>query len=116
MECPTPLRYCANLSTMFVRETANLLDRFGLAKEAGFSAVELAFPYDHPKEDVARALNRAGLHQVLINADPGTTLGLAALPGREADFRHSLETSVEYCQALKCPRYLLVRPEEPGSS
>ena len=31
--------------------------------------------------------------------------GYAALPGREADFKSSLATAIEYAVAVECPRY-----------
>lgn len=30
--------------------------------------------------------------------------GIAAVPGREQAFKDSLQTSIKYCTALKCPR------------
>ena len=35
----------------------------------------------------------------------GTSLGFAALDGREADYMDSLKRSIEYCKALDCKRY-----------
>ena len=65
-----PLKFCANLSFMF-QETASLLERYGLAKEAGFKAVECAFPYDYGVEKVVEAKKNAGVEQILINAYVG---------------------------------------------
>ena len=31
-------------------------------------------------------------------------VGIAAIPGREKEFRESLETCVDYCKALACKR------------
>ena len=67
----SPLRFCANLSMMFCEES-NLLRRYSLASSAGFKAVELAFPYDFSKEDLAQEKDKLGLEQILINAYPGT--------------------------------------------
>ncbi len=39
-------RFAANLSMMFTE--APFLDRFALARAAGFEAVEFLFPYEHP--------------------------------------------------------------------
>ena len=97
------LRFCANLTMMF-GESSNLIDRYQLAKAAGFKAVECAFPYDFPKEDLLKAKNDAGVDQVLLNAFPGTSLGFAALEGKEKDFMDSLVKSVEYCKTLGCKR------------
>ena len=56
---------------MFQSETSDLLERYHLAKNAGFKAVEVAFPYDIPKELLKEVKERTGLEQVLINSFPG---------------------------------------------
>jgi hydroxypyruvate isomerase len=84
------------------------LARFSAAAEAGFTAVEFLFPYDHPKSELAARLREAGLEQVLFNLPPGDwnagERGVAALPGRESEFRAGLATALEYAEALGCPR------------
>ena len=65
------LKFCANLSFMFQSETSDLLERYHLAKNAGFKAVEVAFPYDIPKELLKEVKERTGLEQVLLNTFPG---------------------------------------------
>ena len=76
-------RFAANLSMMFTE--VPFLDRFARAREAGFTAVEFLFPYEHPAEEIARRLRDNGLSQVLFNAPPGDWAagerGIAALPG-----------------------------------
>ena len=49
--------FAANLSTMFT--DLPFLERFEAAARCGFGAVELAFPYAHPKEEVAERLSAA---------------------------------------------------------
>ena len=98
-----PLRFCANLTTMFT-ETSSLAERYELAHRSGFSAVECAFPYGVPAEELQRVLAALGLKQVLINAEPGASLGFAAVVGKEAEFMESLRKSVEYCKTLQCKR------------
>jgi len=97
---PMP-RFAANLSMMFTEWA--FLDRFAAAAEAGFDAVEFLFPYEHPVEAVARALADNGLTQALFNLPAGDFAagerGLAALQGREADFRASLATARPYVEA-----------------
>ena len=56
---------------MFQSETSNSLERYRLAKDAGFKAVEVAFPYDISKELLGEAKERIGLKQVLLNTSPG---------------------------------------------
>ena len=100
----TKLKFCANLTTMYVKETSSLLERYSLAKSFGFTAVECAFPYDIPIEKLKQAKESNGLEQVLINTFPGSSLGFAALIGKEDAFMSSLEKSIEYCTALNCQR------------
>src|SRR5437867_9224485 len=86
-------RFAANLSMMFPELEPR--GRFQAAREAGFSAVEYLRPYVHKLAEVRSWLTDAGLELVLINSPAGNAeageRGLAALPGREADFRDSFE-------------------------
>ena len=81
--------FAANL-TMMYQEHA-FLDRFAAAARDGFTAVEYLFPYEYPAETLAGLLKENGLIQVLFNAPPGDwkagERGIAALPGREAEYR-----------------------------
>lgn len=99
-------RFAANLSMMFTEHS--FLDRFAAAAAAGFEAVEFMFPYDFPAADVAKKLTDAGLELVLFNMPPGDWAaderGLAALPGREEEFRASVATALAYAQTLGCKR------------
>lgn len=99
-------RFAANLSMLFA-ELA-FLDRFAAAAAAGFTAVEFLFPYDYPAAQLAELLARHRLTQVLFNLPPGDWAagerGLAALPGREAEFAEQLGRALDYAQALGCKR------------
>jgi hydroxypyruvate isomerase len=99
-------RFAANLSMMF--NEVPFLERFARAKKAGFEAVEFLFPYDHPADEVAGALKDQGLTQALFNMPPGDWAngerGIAALPGRESEFRAAVDKALEYADALDCPR------------
>ncbi|CAB3368247.1 Hypothetical predicted protein [Cloeon dipterum] len=90
------------------QESTSLLERYALAAKAGFKWVECAFPYDHPLEEVVAAKEAAGVQQALINIHVGDVtkgeLGTAAEPGREEDFKKSLQLAVDYAKALKCNR------------
>jgi hydroxypyruvate isomerase len=83
-------RFACNISLMFP-ELA-FLDRINAAAGAGFKAVECQFPYHVDAIDIADACAVAGVKLALINAPPGNweagERGLAALPGREQEFRH----------------------------
>jgi hydroxypyruvate isomerase len=96
----------ANLSFLFPE--LPFLDRFAAAKAAGFSAVEFAFAYEHPADQVARAAKAAGVEVVLMNLPPGDweagERGLSALAGRESDFRAALDRAILYAEAAGCRR------------
>ncbi len=99
-------KFAANLTMMF--NEVPFPQRFAAAARAGFKAVEFLFPYDHAPEDVARWLKENGLENVLFNLPPGDWAagerGIAALPGREEEFRASVATALEYAHALGTPR------------
>lgn len=96
--------FAANLSMLFTE--ADFMDRFGLAREAGFTGVEYLFPYDWPEEDLKRELETNGLTQVLFNLPPGNwgagERGIACLPDRVGEFRVGVDQAIRYARALNC--------------
>lgn len=100
------IRFAANLSMLF--EEVPFLDRFKEAKLSGFEGVEFLFPYEYSKVELLEKLDAEGLTQVLFNLPPGNwekgERGLAALPGRESEFQHSVEHALEYAEHLGCKR------------
>jgi hydroxypyruvate isomerase len=102
--------FAANLTTMFNEH--RFLDRFAAAADAGFSAVEYLFPYDHPPEEIARRLDRHGLTQALFNMPPGDFAkgdrGLAALPDRFDEVKAGVATALRYAQATGARRLHLM--------
>ena len=97
-------RFSANISVLFTEH--DLTERFAAAADAGFAAVEIQFPYDHPPQDLARVREAAGVEVVLLNIPAGNMLagerGIACLPGREAEFRAGVARAAEYAKALRC--------------
>src|SRR3954463_7992405 len=93
-------RFAANLAYLFTERP--LLERFGAAAAAGFSAVELQFPYDHAPSAVRAELERHGLMQLGVNTPFGREgeFGLAAVPGREDDFRRLFTQALDYTAAI----------------
>ncbi len=95
-------RFAANLSMMYTEHA--FVDRFAAAAQDGFKAVEFLFPYDYPAETLRQLLADNGLVQALFNAPPGDwkggERGLASLPGREDDFKRSIDTALEYASVL----------------
>lgn len=96
--------FAANLSMLFTE--ADFMDRFRLAREAGFTGIEYLFPYDWPEEDLKRALADNGLRQVLFNLPPGDwsagERGIACLPDRVDEFAEGVDQAIRYARALNC--------------
>lgn len=95
-------RFAANLSMMYNEHA--FLDRFAAAAADGFQAVEYLFPYEHPAAEIRARLDEHGLTQALFNAPPGDWAagerGLAALPGRETEFRAAFSRALEYASVI----------------
>jgi hydroxypyruvate isomerase len=103
-------KFAANFS--FLYQEMPFLDRYAAAAKDGFKGVEFLFPYEFDKRELAARLTGNGLQQALFNAPPGDWAGgergIACLPGREAEFKQSIATALEYAQALSCPRVHVV--------
>ena len=95
-------RFAANLSFLF--NEVPFLDRFAAAADAGFSAVEFMFPYEWPAEELIARLDLHKLKLVLFNAAQGDWAagerGIAALPGREAQFESAISLALDYAEVL----------------
>ncbi|QYY32988.1 hydroxypyruvate isomerase family protein [Cupriavidus pinatubonensis] len=95
-------RFAANLSMMYTEH--DFLDRFAAAAADGFQAVEYLFPYEYPAAELRARLDASGLVQALFNAPPGDWAagerGIAALPGREAEFRDAFGRALEYAGVI----------------
>ena len=95
-------RFAANL-TMLFNEVA-FLDRFALAAEAGFKAVEFLFPYAYAAQDIRQRLDAHGLHLVLYNLPPGDwdagERGIACHPDRVEEFRTGVTRGIAYAKTL----------------
>ena len=97
-------QFAANLHYLFTE--LPFLERFEVAAAAGFKAVEFQVPYDYPTAVLSARLHANGLKMVLFDAPVGDWArgdrGLAAVPGREKEFRDGLDVVVEYANALDC--------------
>ena len=107
-------QFAAHLSLMYPE--LPLLDRFAAAARDGFRAVELHFPYAVDPREIAARLQDNGLQLVLFDAPAGGfapadmahawdqgARGLAAQPGREAEFRAGVLDALRYAERLGCP-------------
>ena len=95
-------RFAANLAYLFTERP--FMERFAAAAAAGFKAVELQFPYEFAPSAVKAELERHGLAMLGINTPPGRReageFGLAAVPGREADFAAQFRQALDYVVAI----------------
>lgn len=66
-----PLRFCANLNFLFCETGVNVLEKFRLAKAAGFRGVEIVFPSEFSKDVVSAAQKENNLDVVLVNISLG---------------------------------------------
>jgi hydroxypyruvate isomerase len=99
-------KFAANLSMLFTE--VPFLDRFALARQAGFEAVEFLFPYAFNAADIAARLRQHRLQLVLFNLPCGDwdagQRGMACDPARVAPFRASVDTALAYARALGVTR------------
>jgi hydroxypyruvate isomerase len=111
--------FAANLSFMF--NEWDFLDRFQAAADAGFTAVEYLFPYEHAPDAIAARLDQAGLTQALFNLPPGDWAagerGMAALTGRFDHVKESLAAALPYIKATGVGRVHMMAgiadPQDP---
>lgn len=97
-------RFSANLG--FLWTDRPLADAIVAAGKARFDAVECHQPFEHPVENIRAALADAGLAMVTLNTGVGDAeageLGLAAVPGRQAEARELIDQAVDYAAAIGC--------------
>jgi hydroxypyruvate isomerase len=95
-------RFAANLSMMYNEHA--FLDRFAAAARDGFKAIEFLFPYEFRAGELKARLDAHALTQALFNAPPGDwsrgERGIASLPGREDEFKRSVDTALDYARVL----------------
>jgi 2-dehydrotetronate isomerase len=103
-------RFAANLTLMF--NEWSFLDRFDAAAQAGFTAVEYLFPYEHRPHAIGQRLERNGLTQALFNFPPGNFAagerGLASLPERFEELKEGVRTALIYAEATGAKRLHLM--------
>jgi len=99
-------KLAANLTMLFTEYP--LLERFERAAAAGFTGVEILFPYAEPAQTVRAALDRNDLFLVLFNLPAGDWAagdrGIAAQPSRGEEFAEGLKQAVSYAEALRPSR------------
>ncbi|MGH8494301.1 MAG: hydroxypyruvate isomerase family protein [Moraxellaceae bacterium] len=109
------LKFSANLSLLFTERP--LIERFATARAAGFSAVEIQFPYELSTADIKAELQAHHLELVLINVPTGDLMqggdGFAGVPGRQAEFRSACQQAMDYAQALDVKRINILSGRQP---
>lgn len=97
------MKPAANLSLLY--PGLPLAERCARAAADGFSGIEILFPYAAEHRELPALLRAHGLALTLINTPPGHAgeRGLAALPGREHDFRAAFAQALDVAVACGCP-------------
>lgn len=95
-------KFAANLTMLF--NEAPFLDRFALARQEGFDAVEFLFPYSFPAERIKELLAEHRLKLVLHNLPAGDwdagERGIACHPDRVDEFRAGVARAIGYAKVL----------------
>jgi hydroxypyruvate isomerase len=94
-------KIAANIAYMFT-ERPSLLERVGAAARAGFSAIELQFPYDVAPAELKAEIGKHKLTVLGLNTERGGVdqFGMAAVPGRERDFATLFGQALDYIVAI----------------
>lgn len=99
------MKLSANLAVLW--DELPFLDRFDAAAAAGFTAVEVPFPYEYPAQDLQDAMRRTGLAINLISAPPpnytGGAVVFASTPGQDGRFQHDMRRVYRYADVLRVP-------------
>ncbi len=94
----------ANISLLY--QEFPFLERIKEAEKSGFRAIEVMYPYAYSAHAVRDELLSRNMALSVLNAPPGNHAngerGLAALPGREQDFKDSLDQAIEYAVVTHC--------------
>lgn len=112
------MRFSANISTMY--KEVPFLERFRLAAEAGFRAVEFWWPTDD-LSDVRTAVDETGLEVALFNFDggdmPAGERGLLSNPDTIDRFKENVPVALDVAAHFRCRKLnLLVGMALPHTS
>lgn len=110
--------FAANLTMLF--NEVPFMERFSLARTAGFKAVEFLFPYAFDAQDIKSALDNNALKLVLHNLPAGDwdagERGIACLPDRVSEFRSSVAKAIEYATILGVQQLNCLAGKTPAGS
>lgn len=114
----TSLQLGINLSMIFTE--VPLIERFALARQAGFDTVEIQFPYELSITEIQQQLEQHQLKLCLINVPAGDLmqggLGLACQPDKTSEYQQAVQQAIAYATALNVPTINVLsgrcRPEQ----
>jgi len=96
-------RFAINVSTLFTEYP--LIERFAKAANAGFSHVEIQFPYELNAPCIKEQLEKHSIKAILMNIPAGDwsagDRGIACDPARVSEFRNGVHTCAKYAQILE---------------
>jgi hydroxypyruvate isomerase len=99
-------RFAANLNLQF--NEVPMLERYARAASAGFTQVEVLFPYRDGLDQVSDALRQQQLELVLFDTEPGDFAsgerGYLCIPGQEAFLEQTFRAGIEMARQLGCSR------------
>ncbi len=105
------LKFSANLSLLFTE--LDFMQRFKAARDAGFNAVEVQFPYAFSAQAIQQQVEEHRLELMLFNIDAADLLqggeGLAAVPEKVEQFKRAVEKARDYAEILH-PQVINVLP------
>jgi hydroxypyruvate isomerase len=109
-------RFAANLSMLFM--DVPLLQRFERAARAGFTTVEMQFPYEAPAAALREQLVDHRLKMVLHNLPGGDFAagdrGIACNPARVDEFRAGVARAIDYATTLRVPQLNCLAGKAPA--
>jgi hydroxypyruvate isomerase len=95
----------ANLRWLFLEWP--FLERIDVAARMGFRAVDFSLPYDCPAVAIRERLDATGIGFVYMLTPSGDwdagEMGVAALPGREREFRDGVSRAIDYACVIGAP-------------
>jgi len=101
------VKLVANLTTLF--NEVPMVERFALARAAGFRNVEVLFPHEDDLHALAAAAHEGDLRVILSNFAAGNRAagdrGITAHPARVADFREEVARAIEIAEVLGSDRF-----------
>lgn len=112
------MKTCANLSLLFP-EAGGLLERIDAAGKAGFSAVEVQFPYDDPANEILSRMAKYDMQLITMNCPPpnytGGERGWAAVPALQDRFRRDFARALRFAKALGVTRMHIMSGSAEGA-